>query len=362
MAGRKSDGQGRPLLIRDNRLAVKNFGMEGANFTSTPKSKYMFYVRFMRADGAGSSSIGGSGVQSTGALDWTNGVGFALKYIDRPKVTFEQQTLNQYNKKRIVQTKSEYEPLVMRFHDTIDNKVHNLFVEYYRYYYGDPQAVDTKNWQYDITSPTYMRDVPFGLLSNPNRSPNSNYFFDHIEVYQIYGRRRAYRFDLVQPKILSFDPDELDYANGSIGNEITMQVNFEGIIYFGDMGIDDDLLGQMTLDVGDFFESEEAELSPEAFLKSTQEYGVETGPSGIDGILRNTFTAAGNAAVTNLINGRGLDTGNIIQNGIYNGLFQSATNTGGPLSSITRNAQNTAQNFAKSRITDSVNSLKGKFF
>lgn len=359
MAGRKTDGAGRPLLLRDNRIAARNFGMQGLNFTSTPKSKFMFYVRFLRADGAGAVNSGTNETESSKkVLDWSNGVGFLLKFIDRPKVTFDQQVINQYNKKRIVQTRAEYEPLVMRFHDTIDNRVYNLFSEYYRYYYGEPYHTSTKDWAYDITN-DFLGAGQWGLQLN-NNLPNQNYFFETMEIYQIYGHRKSYRFDLVHPKILSFDPDELDFANGGVGNEITMQLNFEGVVYVGESDLTDDQLNMMGLDVGDFFESEDSEPSEALYQKSVNQLGVEVNNSGLEGILRNTVTASTNAALRDVLAGRGVNTKNIIQNGIYNGLYQSATNTGGPLSSISNTLQSSAKNAAKARITDSIKALRGK--
>ena len=44
--------------------------------------------------------------------------------------SFDTMVMNQYNKKRVVQTKLNYDPISVSFYDTFDNEWHNLCLLY----------------------------------------------------------------------------------------------------------------------------------------------------------------------------------------------------------------------------------------
>jgi hypothetical protein len=70
-------------------------------------------------------------------------------------VSFRQETLNQYNRKRIVQTGHEFEPLQVKFHDTVNPALRQMFVEYYQFYYGDSKiygAGSSGSTVYDVVT------------------------------------------------------------------------------------------------------------------------------------------------------------------------------------------------------------------
>ena len=242
-----SPDNGQPLEFRDSRLASQTFRMNAESWNGVPKSKFLFYVRFMR-----SGATGGTG--GTTAVDWSKGVGLTVKIVDRPKVAFDTQTLNQYNKKRVVQSRVEYSPLTIRFHDTVDSKVFNMFEEYFRFYYSDPRAPGDTAWTWDINAPSMVGPGSGRWGFNPpNVEANNSYFFSRMEIYQLYAGQYS-QFDIINPKIVSFDPDEMDYTNGGATHEITMSLQFEGIVYQGNnKAISADLLTEMGLDKAGFY-------------------------------------------------------------------------------------------------------------
>lgn len=247
--GQSIDIQGRPLMVRDSRLTTHNFGLGGSSFSAVPKSKFMFYVRFHRA-AANSGSA------------WERGLGFVVKSVDRPKIDFDTEVLNQYNKKRIVQKKVTYHPVTMRLHDTIDNRALRMFDDYFRFYFGDPRNQNDEDWFYDVTLDEFKNPGQWGFTP-PHGEPNQTYFFSKIEVFQLYGGLYD-QFDLIHPKISSFDPDELDYANGDTSNEVQIQLEYEGIIQRGfGMELNDDLVKEMGFDLSGYYETgDEALVSP----------------------------------------------------------------------------------------------------
>jgi hypothetical protein len=57
--------------------------------------------------------------------------------VDLPKFTINNETLNQYNRKRVVQTKINYDPVTLTFHDDGGDNVRKMWYAYYNYYYKD---------------------------------------------------------------------------------------------------------------------------------------------------------------------------------------------------------------------------------
>jgi hypothetical protein len=225
----KKTPDGRMVYQRTPAQAHRVFGFDQDRFTGgetslgAPRQKYLFLVRFVRGTGEGKKSA------------WEDGLSFACKRFDRPNVMFETQVLNQYNKKRIVQTGIKYNPVKIEFHDTADQKVMQMWHEYASFYFGDFRKSTAADWKYDIVNPDFKNAGKEGFgLTLPNEKPNDSPegFFTALECYQFAGGTFT-QFDLVNPKIISFNPDEMDYGS-DVGHGLTMTIDYEAIIYKND--------------------------------------------------------------------------------------------------------------------------------
>lgn len=280
--GRTADANGLSLMLGDSHAATNNFGMSGSQFANVPKNKFLFWMKFYRPE-------------AQGGTDWSRGVGFAVKNIDRPRVTFDQQTLNQYNRKRIVQTGHSFEPLQVKFHDTVAPDLRNMFVEYYQYYYGDSKifgAGSSGATVYDVVTGEAFELGKWGFLP-PLEAQNYGYFFSHISVYQFYNGLME-RFDLINPKISSFNPDDFDYSVGAVTNEIQVSIDFEGVVYAAPEKISDDIIQDAGLDRGQFWDV------PNDYPDLNYAPGSANGPNAVtnsfgdrvgDVLQRNLFSA-----------------------------------------------------------------------
>lgn len=242
MSGRLFDEFGNPLILADSHTASNTFGFGGNWLLNVPKSKFLFYVKFYRPTGDGGSR-------------WARGLGFSIKSIDRPKISFENKVLNQYNRKRIVQTGVNYENVLIRFHDTANDAVQRMFEEYFNFYYGDSSILGLQGPLYDITTAESQEQGGWGFkLPSPTPGDEYGYFFSHATIYQIYNNV-AYQTDVVNPKIMSYDPDVLDYE-GTGSSEITMSLSFEGLVYRGLLRLKDnpDLLEEMGLQLSQYYD------------------------------------------------------------------------------------------------------------
>ncbi len=214
---RDSDANGLALMMGDSHHASNTYGLSGSTFQNVPKTKFLFFVKFVRPN-------------QQGGTDWYKDVSFAVKNVDRPRVGFKTETVSQYNRKRIIQTGHEFQALQLRFHDTTNPALRRLFVEYYQYYFGDSKIYGTGgNTVYDVVMGEQYEQGSWGFLP-PMEAQNYGYFFSHIEVYQLYQGLYE-KFTLINPKLTTYNPDEFDYASGNASSEIQVEVEFEGITY-----------------------------------------------------------------------------------------------------------------------------------
>jgi hypothetical protein len=198
------------------------FSANAQSYAGTPRPRYLFMVRFVRASGSGSAK-------------WADGMSFAVRMFDRPKVQPVVQELNQYNKKRLIQTGVKYSPVKISFYDTIDAAVQQMWYEYTNFYFGDFRQSTGRAWLYDVTAPNFQGgENGFGFSPNlgfdsVNDLSKTAYFFDKIECYQFYAGEYL-QFDLINPKIVSFDPDAFE-SERSEAHGIDMSIEYEAIEY-----------------------------------------------------------------------------------------------------------------------------------
>lgn len=227
------NSSGAPLYQRSPSQAHRIFGFDvdrtagGKYALGMPRPRFLFLVRFVRAP------------SSNAPASWENGLQFAVKRFDRPAVTADTQVLNQYNKKRIIQTGIKYGPVKIDFHDTSDQMVMQMWHEYASYYFGDFRKVTDADWAYDQTNPDFKNTggTGFGLtlpneLSTEQTKNSPVGFFSKLECYQ-FAAGSYTQFDLINPKIVAFNPDDMDYSNDQ-SHGLAMTLEYETIIYQND--------------------------------------------------------------------------------------------------------------------------------
>jgi hypothetical protein len=198
-------------------------------------------------------------VYSVGLSTGTN-FGLTVKTIKLPSYSFDTHTMNQYNRKRIVQTKIKYDPIDIAFHDDNGNSIRNMWYNYYTYYYKDAtkpvvatsgrQTIVNQLLQSNIGSPDYNSrnlykpsitgDEDWGYIgdtSNPSQTllnssiGNSKIpFFKNIQVYG-FNQHNFVLYTLINPIITRFSHDTYDYSagNGTMSN--TMTIDYETVKY-----------------------------------------------------------------------------------------------------------------------------------
>ena len=102
---------------------------------------------------------------------------FNVKSVDGPKVNFQYDTLNQYNRKRYHHNRINYNPVTITFHDDSSDVIRNLWYAYYAYYNNDPQYEAAGTYSYkDTYAPMLKNAMQWGL------DRNSKPFFNNIKI------------------------------------------------------------------------------------------------------------------------------------------------------------------------------------
>lgn len=180
-----------------------------------PKVKYLYHVVF----GINQNALPNLNFK----YQHSNEINMLVKTADLPRFNIQTETLNQYNKKKNVQVKIDYQPVTIKFHDDNLGVSRQLWENYFSYYYADPESAK-KLGSYNKWPPKNPPTVPYGL-DNASYVP----FFDHITIYQL-SKRVWNSYKLINPIIQQWNHDNLDHSQSQI-MEQTMTVIYESVVY-----------------------------------------------------------------------------------------------------------------------------------
>ena len=233
-------GQG----LKDYAHAAKTFLPNG--YELAPRNKFLFHSYFNINTDVPSLR------NAFSSLDMSQ-IGLMIKTIQLPKFSLETETLNQYNRKRVIQKKINYSPLSMTFHDDSGSVVRNMWYNYYAYYYKDPsqtylspratngdigQLQSQAGFAYNARD-IYANDRPvndWGYVgesySDGGNTPSGKpAFFRDITVYGL-SQHKWVSYVLVNPLIKSWEHDTYNYNEGAGIMQNSMTIEYETVKYY----------------------------------------------------------------------------------------------------------------------------------
>lgn len=238
--------------LRDFRHASKTFTTNG--YANAPKFKWLFHVYF-------EINPLFAGLYKDGA----NNHGLLVKNITLPKFNMTVAEMNQYNRKRYVQTKHVVDPVTVTFHDDNAGLIKKMWYDYYSYYYGDVTSAAFDSGTGKINIPNlYSPDIsgyqnwgyvaePSGSLSAAASNQPKPMFFSNIKIYG-FNQHNYSLYTLHNPMIERFEHDSYDYYQTNATMENKMTLRYESVGYeegkveskkpagFGEQGVYDTLL------------------------------------------------------------------------------------------------------------------------
>jgi hypothetical protein len=203
-----------------NRLYVRD------TYARAPKISFLYFVSF---------NINKAAVKDKQFLERKNidTVGLLVKRIDLPKFAITTETLNQYNRKTVIQTKLNYSNISIDFHDDNSDITTNLWKNYYKYYYVDSTYSDIGGGKIKKNGiPVQFTDTKYGQngysygFDNFQNQP----FFNSIDIYVLHQKKFT-QTTLVNPLIVDWNHDSLnqDDANRPLANKMTLA--YETVLY-----------------------------------------------------------------------------------------------------------------------------------
>lgn len=203
------------VLLRDPQHAARLFVDD--QFRLAPKHKFLFHVAF---------NINISALQNIDLVQrHKNEINMLVKACDLPSYTVQTDTLNQYNRKKNIQTKHTYNEINMTFHDDNMGIINQLWQNYYKYYYADARAAENANaYTKNATRSFDFVQSNYGL-DNGSLQP----FFNYITIYQM-ARHEYVSYKLINPIIVNWNHNRVDYGQTGV-HDNTMKLMYEAVAY-----------------------------------------------------------------------------------------------------------------------------------
>lgn len=159
-------------------------------------------------------------------------IGMLVKQADLPKFTAAVETKNKYNRKKNVQTRIDYQPISLTFHDDNYGATTALMEAYYRYYFNDGHHTLSEGAYGNRRTGDTLYDGPgtntfkFGMDNNIPNVP----FFDRIEIAQL-SKKSYTKYTLVNPIITDWQHDSVDASDGGTAMMNGITVNYDTVFY-----------------------------------------------------------------------------------------------------------------------------------
>lgn len=240
--------------LKDYQHASDTFRTNG--YELAPRNKFLYHVFFNinTAQIKSLADVYGSGEVAT--------IGLMVKSIDLPSYQISVDTMNQYNRKRLVQTKIEYNPINLVFHDDQGDLIRNMWYNYYSYYYKDPQQQyenvpsqngtlgnlqtlfngfgyntrDTYSQSRQVNDWGYIGESYGDGTSPLDTQGTGQYtgkppFFRDITIYGLSQKKFA-AYTLINPMITSWKHDQYVYAEGGGTMANNVELKYETVKYY----------------------------------------------------------------------------------------------------------------------------------
>jgi len=225
--------------LKDYRHASKTF--RSAGYELAPRFKFLFHVHF----NLNVTEL--PGLKTAFGPEEQSQLSVLVKNITLPNYALDVDEFNQYNRKRLVHSKINYEPVTVEFHDDGADLVRSLWFKYFSYYYKDPsQPYGTVQGNANGVnnapvgrSDYNTRDVysqtragsDWGYSAEDNTGTgNKPQFFKDITIYG-FNQHDFVSYTLINPQITEMRHDQYDYSQGGEPMANSMTIKYETVKY-----------------------------------------------------------------------------------------------------------------------------------
>jgi hypothetical protein len=164
-----------------------------------------------------------------------------VESVSLPSYNITTDTKNQYNRKKVIQTGINYDPLTFVFHDDNAGLTTLLWESYFRYYYQDPNyaSVDAQGQPSSTVPISYSNNLYQGENLNNFRygldkdRRVKEPFFNSITVNQLHPQEAQSKFTsftIINPLIATMQHDTMEQTSGTTTKN-TMRFEYEAMFY-----------------------------------------------------------------------------------------------------------------------------------
>jgi hypothetical protein len=157
-----------------------------------------------------------------------------------PGVQFQTETLNNYNRKKIVNTGVTYDPISMTVYDTVGNEWLILLMKYFSYHYMNPRnqnpdgsrdiaGADPRFGGYETIESAFASDS----FNSNQAGYNTNitaHFFERID-YVLYHGNKGVQYSLINPVMTGFKASDIDYSDSGF-KDFELQFEYESFTVY----------------------------------------------------------------------------------------------------------------------------------
>ncbi len=211
---------GRGPIMKDYQHAdgvyVKN------NYARTPKLGFLYFVTF-------NINIDVVPRNSFWAIEGYKEVGLLAKRAELPKFSVTAETLNQYNRKTVVQSTLKYNPISIDLHDDNSNITRDFWKAYFQYYYADStygNPIGRKDTPNEFQNTKYNPESYRYGLNNFQSKP----FLKSIDIYVLHQHKFS-QYTLINPLITEWNHDTVNQEEGNKILSNKMTVAYETVLY-----------------------------------------------------------------------------------------------------------------------------------
>ena len=126
--------------------------------------------------------------------------------VTMPSYSSKTTTLNQYNKKRVVQSGIDYSPITLIAYDTVNGDFEKFLKDYSEYYYAG-------SMNYGRTRTDFL-NLPAGTKLQSDKN-----YIEVLKIQRYQNLKKGYDFNTIMiynPTITSIDADTLDYSDSGL--------------------------------------------------------------------------------------------------------------------------------------------------
>jgi len=177
-------------------------------------------------------------------LEWA----FLIKTSTRPRIEYDYEDVNLYNFHTKVIQNATFAPMSLVLHDDNSNNM-NLFYNAYTRAMSpvlnlrNPDTLESETMKFDTRSvdpqtvlgtPSHHYASSIGPINNPAADGiEHKNIIKEIKLYHVFNNGLSMSvYVFLNPKITSLDPDDLDMANGTEGNQMTLEFEYDSMHLF----------------------------------------------------------------------------------------------------------------------------------